>query len=302
MGHDHDHAIDGSADRRPLTAALVLLVGYLIAELVVALWTGSLALLSDAAHMFTDAASIALALWASHLAGRPAQGRWTFGLKRAEILSALANGVTLLVLATLLAFEAVRRLLHPPSVEAGPVLAIALAGVVVNVIAAWLIAKANRTSLNVEGAYQHIVTDLYGFIGTVIAAIVILTTGWMRADAIATLVVVGLMLIAGWRLVTAAGRVLLEAAPEGTDLAAIRGRLLELDHVRDVHDLHVWSVTSGQPALSAHLVIDDGCFTDDHVPQLLDQALEVLRHDFDVDHCTLQPEPTSHLTHESGMH
>ncbi len=300
--HDHSHSISADADRRPLTAALLLLVCYLVAEVAVALWTGSLALLSDAAHMFTDAASIALALWAARLAARPAHGRWTFGWKRAEILSALANGVTLLVLAALLGFEAVRRLLDPPTVDAKPVLAVALAGVVVNVVAAWLIAKANRTSLNVEGAYQHIVTDLYGFIGTVVAAVVILTTGWMRADAIATLIVVGLMLVAGWRLVSASGRVLLEAAPEGTDLDAIRERLLQLDHVSDVHDLHVWSVTSGQPALSAHLVIDDGCFSHDHVPQLLDAALEVLRGDFDVDHCTLQPEPASHLTHESGMH
>ncbi|GAA1898358.1 cation diffusion facilitator family transporter [Lapillicoccus jejuensis] len=297
-GGGHDHGVSRDADRRYLSLALALLVTYLVLEVVVAVLSGSLALLSDAAHMLTDAAAIALALVALTLAGRPAQGRWTFGLQRSEILSGLLNGVTLLVLGAVLAVEAVRRLLDPPPVAGGPVLAVALAGVVVNLVAAWLIAKANRTSLNVEGAYRHIVTDLYGFIGTAVAAVVILLTGWTRADAIASLVVVALMLHAGWALVRQAGEILLEAAPVGTDLDGIRAHLLELDHVVDVHDLHVWTVTSSLPALSAHVVVEDGCYRDGHAPQLLDRALECLAGHFDVEHSTLQLEPAEHLAHE----
>ncbi len=301
--HDHaghDHAVSADADRRYLSAALSLLVVYMAAEVAVALLSGSLALLSDAAHMLTDAAAIALALWALHLAAKPATGRWTYGLKRAEILSGLGNGVTLLILAAVLAVEAVRRLIHPPAVNGIPVLVVALAGVAVNIVAAWLIAKANRSSLNVEGAYLHIVTDLYGFVGTALAAVVIIVTGWTRADAIATLVVVALMAHAGWRLVAAAGHVLLEAAPAGTDVEAIRAHLLELEHVSDVHDLHVWSLTTTLPALSAHLVVDDECFHDGHAPQLLDEALECLAGHFDVEHSTFQFEPPGHVAHEPG--
>lgn len=301
-GHAHSHAPSADADRRYLSAALALLVLYMLAEVVVAFATGSLALLSDAAHMLTDAAAIALALWAIHLAAKPANARLTFGFKRAEILSGLGNGITLLLLGAMLLVEAVRRLVDPPQVEPKPVLAVALAGVVVNVAAGMLLARANRTSLNVEGAYRHIITDLYGFIGTAVAAAVIWATGWMRADAVATLIVVALMFHAGAGLVAQAGRVLLEGAPDGTDVEAIRAHMLEVDHVRDVHDLHVWSVTSDLPALSAHLVIDDECFHDGHAPRLLDEVLECLVGHFDVDHSTLQFEPASHAAHESGLH
>lgn len=300
-GHSHGVAVD--ADRRYLTAALALLVAYMAAEVVVALITGSLALLSDAGHMLSDAGAIAVALWAMRLAARPAAGEWTFGWKRAEILSALGNGVTLLVIAALVAVEAVRRLVATsPDVHGGPVLVVALAGVVVNVVAAWLLARADRSSLNVEGAYRHILTDLYGFIGTAIAAVVILTTGWVRADAVASVVVVVLMLHSGWGLLRDSGRVLLEVAPAGTDLEGIRQHLLRVDHVHDVHDLHVWTVTSGHPSLSAHLVVDDSCFSDGHAPQILDQVQECLGGHFDVEHSTFQLEPRSHAEHEHGTH
>ncbi|HJQ07808.1 MAG TPA: cation diffusion facilitator family transporter [Nocardioides sp.] len=286
-----------------MTAALALLVAYMAAEVVVALLTGSLALLSDAGHMLSDAGAIAVALWAMRLAARPAAGEWTFGWKRAEILSALGNGVTMLVIAAVVAVEAIRRLVDTsPDVEAGPVLVVALAGIVVNVVAAWLLARANRSSLNVEGAYQHILTDLYGFVGTAVAAVVILTTGWVRADAVASLVVVALMLHSGWGLLRDSGRVLLEGAPAGTDLEGIREHLLRVDHVHDVHDLHVWTVTSGHPSLSAHLVVDDSCFNDGHAPQILDRVQDCLGGHFDVEHSTFQLEPRSHAEHEHGMH
>lgn len=299
----HSHGISAGADQRFLIGALALLLVYMAAEVVVAFLTGSLALLSDAGHMLTDAGAIGVALWAMRLAARPARDAWTFGWKRAEILSALANGVTMAAFAAVIAVEAIRRLVDShPHIQAGPVLVLALIGIVVNIAVAWLLARANRSSLNVEGAYQHIITDLYGFIGTVVAAIIILTTGWMKADAIASLVVVALMAHAAWALLRESGRVLLEVAPAGTSIDEIRRHLLEVDHVRDVHDLHVWTVTSDLPSLSAHLVVDDDCFNDGHAPQILDEVQECLGGHFDVSHSTFQLEPRSHAEHEEGAH
>jgi cobalt-zinc-cadmium efflux system protein len=301
-GEHDDHRISTSSDRRYLWTALVMLAGFMVTEVVVAVFAGSLALLSDAGHMLSDVGAIAGALWAIRLAARPAQGAWTFGWKRAEILSAAANGITLLVVSGIVTFEAVRRLITPPDVNARPVLVIAVIGVAVNLVAAWVLAKANRSSLNIEGAFRHIVTDLYGFLGTIVAAIVILTTGFNRADPIASLLVVLLMLRAAWVLLRDSGRVLLEAAPEGIDLEHVRGHLLETSHVRDIHDLHIWTLTSDLPALSAHVVVDDECFNDGHTPQLLDQLQHCLHGHFDVEHSTFQFEPDSHAVHESGMH
>jgi len=301
-GHDHGHGISENRDRRYLVIALALLIAFMITEVIVAFVSGSLALLSDAGHMLTDVGAIGASLWAMNLAARPAAGSWTFGWKRAEILSAAVNGITLLVVSGIVGFEAIRRLIHPPTVDGAPMLVVALIGVVVNLVAAWVLAKANRTSLNVEGAYQHILTDLYGFVGTVVAAVVILTTGYARADAIASLIVVALMLKAARGLLKDSGRVLLEAAPEGIDLAQVRSHLLESDHVHDVHDLHVWTVTSNLPTLSAHVVIDDSCFNDGHAPQLLDELQSCLVGHFDVEHSTFQLEPAAHSTHETGNH
>jgi cobalt-zinc-cadmium efflux system protein len=302
MGHDHQHGVGVASDRRQLWVALLLLLAFMVAEVVAALASGSLALLSDAGHMLSDVGAIAAALWAMQLAARPARGKWTFGWKRAEIVSAAGNGITLLVVAGILGVEAVRRLAEPPEVEGGVVLVVALVGVVVNIVVAWLLARANRSSLNIEGAYQHILTDLYGFIGTVVAGVVILLTGWTRADSVASLVVVALMLRAAHGLLRDSGRVLLEAAPEGMDLVEVRRHLLEPEHVLDVHDLHVWTVTNGLPTLSCHVVIDDSCFRDGHAPALLDELQECLHGHFDVEHSTFQLEPVSHGAHETGTH
>ena len=298
----HSHGVSANADRRYLIGAITLLGLFMIAEVIVAFTSGSLALLSDAGHMLSDVGAIAVALWAMHLAAQPASGSWTFGWKRAEILSAAGNGVTLLVVSGIVAFEAIRRLINPPDVEGGAVVIVALVGVAVNIAAAWLLARANRTSLNVEGAYQHILTDLYGFIGTVIAGVVILLTGWTRADPIASLIVVALMLYAAWGLLRDSGRILLEGAPGNVDLDSLRAHLLETQHVRAVHDLHVWTVTSDLPALSAHVVVEDECFADGHAPQLLDQLQACLHGHFDVEHSTFQLEPASHSAHEPGTH
>ena len=301
-GHGHDHGVVRDADARYLTVALALIIGFMIAEVIAAAFSDSLVLLADSGHMLTDAGALGASLWAARLAARPAVGAWTFGFKRAEILSAAGNGVTLLVVAALIAFESVRRLIHPSAVGGLTVLIVALVGVAVNLLAAWVLAKANRSSLNVEGSFRHIITDLYGFVATVIAAIVLLTTGFERADALASLVVVVLMLRASWGLLKASGRILLEGAPEGVDLDDIRTHLLDTRHVADVHDLHAWTVTSDLPALSAHVVVDDSCFSDGHAPQILDEIQACLIGHFDVEHSTFQLEPASHLDHEAGTH
>jgi len=300
--HVHSHGVSSDTDRHYLKVALGLIVTFTVLEVVVAAVSGSLALLADAGHMLTDIGAIGGSLWAARLAARPAQGAWTFGFKRAEILAAAINGITLLVVAVLVLFESIQHLIHPPSVEGLPVVVVAIVGIPVNVAAMSVMAKANRSSLNVEGAFQHIITDLYGFIATAIAGIIILTAHFLRADAIASLLVVCLLLRASWRLLKATGRVLLEAAPEGVDLAEVRAHLLGNEHVSDIHDLHAWTVTSALPALSAHVVVEPSCFDDGHAPQLLDKLQDCLAGHFDVAHSTFQLELAGHLDHETGAH
>ncbi|MEU6220963.1 cation diffusion facilitator family transporter [Streptomyces sp. NPDC047022] len=293
-GHaGHSHGVTADADRRWLACALALITVFMAAEVTAGVIAQSLALISDAAHMLTDAASIVLALVAMRLAARPARGGFTYGLKRAEILSAQANGLTLLLLGAWLAFEAVRRLISPPAVEGGLMLATALVGIVVNVAAAWCISRANRTSLNVEGAYQHILNDLFAFIGTAIAALVVVMTGFARADAIATLVVVALMFKAGSGLVRDSGRIFLEAAPAGLDPDTIGDELAAQQSVVEIHDLHVWTITSGQPALSAHVLVEPG--GDCHAVRRGLQRL--LREAHGISHATLQ---VDHLGEDLG--
>jgi cobalt-zinc-cadmium efflux system protein len=287
-GHEHagghDHALAADADRRWLSLALALIVAFMAVEVVIGVIAASLALISDAAHMLTDAASIVLALVAIRLAARPAQGRYTYGLKRAEILSAQANGITLLLLGGWLLVAAIRRLVHPPEVAGGLVLATAIAGIAVNVAAAWALSRANRTSLNVEGAFQHILNDLYAFVATAVAGLIMLLTGFDRADAIASLIVVALMVKAGLGLLRDSGRILLEAAPAGMHPDAIGDALAATGGVVEIHDLHVWTITSGQPALSAHVLVQPGL--DCHQIRLDLEGL--LRRDYRLTHTTLQ--------------
>jgi cobalt-zinc-cadmium efflux system protein len=284
--HDHGAAVTADTDRRLLLGALGLILCYMLAEVVIGLTASSLALISDAGHMLTDAFSLVLALGAMRLAAKPAHGRWTFGFKRAEILSAQTNGITLLVLVGIFVYESVDRLLHPPVVDGALVTATALAGIAVNAAAALLINRANRTSLNVEGAFQHILNDAWAFLATAVAGIVIMATGFNRADAIASLIVAALMAKAGYGLVRESWKVLLEAAPEGVDPVELGTRLRTAADVVQVHDLHVWTITSGFPALSAHVLVAPG--RDCHAVRL---ALEeMLRHDYDIEHTTLQVE------------
>jgi cobalt-zinc-cadmium efflux system protein len=282
-GHHHHHH---HADRRRLWIALALILGFMAVEVVAGILASSLALLSDAAHMLTDAGAIALALVAARLADRPAGGGFTFGLKRAEILSAQVNGATLLALAAVILYEGIRRLAEPPDVEGATVLAVAVAGIFVNLAAASVLAGSDRRSLNVEGAFQHVLTDLFAFVATAVAGAVILATGFARADGIAALLVAALMLRSGWGLLRDSGRVLLEAAPRDLDPNEIGRTLAAQDHVVEVHDLHVWEVTSGMPSLSAHVTVRAGCDTQAHRRRLA----ELLRERFGIDHTTLQVE------------
>ena len=282
--HGHDHAISADADRGKLRLALALILGFMALEVAAGLLASSLALLSDAAHMLTDAGAVALALTALRLAARPPSGRFTFGLGRAEILSAQANGAALLVLAGVIGFEAVRRLFDPPEVEGGLVVVVGLLGAAVNLGAAWALAQAERRSLNIEGARAHVLTDLYASLGAALAGAVVLVLGFREADPIAALLVAGLMLRTAWSLLRDSARVLLEGTPEGMDSAAIGQALAGHPGVVEVHDLHVWEVTSGFPALAAHVTVAPG--DDCHG---IRKSLQAILHDrFAIDHTTLQ--------------
>lgn len=263
---------------------MFLLIGFMAVEVAVGIVAKSLALISDAGHMLTDVGSIALALVAMRLAKRPASGSYTFGLKRVEILSAQANGVTLLVLSVWFVVEAIRRLIHPPAVQGLLVTVIAVIGVGVNLLAVWAMSKANRQSLNIKGSYQHILTDLYAFIATAIAGAIIWRTGWNRVDSIAALVVAGLMLKAGVGLVRDSGRIFLEAAPRGLDPEAIARAICEVPDVARLDDLHVWEVTSGMPALSGHLLVR----TEIDCHEVRGRVEAMLRDRFKITHTTLQ--------------
>jgi cobalt-zinc-cadmium efflux system protein len=285
MDH-HQHGHVHTDDTRRLTVALVLILGLMVAELVAGVLASSLALLSDAAHMLTDAGAIALALFAARLARRPASGGFTFGFRRAEILSAQVNGATLVGLAVLIALEAVQRLVNPPDVAGLAVLVVAIVGIAVNLVATRVLAGADRSSLNVEGAFQHVLTDLFAFIATAIAGAVVLLTDFSRADGIAALVVAAVMLRSGYGLLRESGRVLLEAAPRDLDPEEIGNVLAAQSHVVEVHDLHVWEVSSGFPAISAHVTVRAGCDTQAHRRELA----ELLRERFQISHSTLQVE------------
>jgi cobalt-zinc-cadmium efflux system protein len=277
-------------------SALTLIAGFMAVEVAIGVAAHSLALLSDAAHMLTDAAALALALGAARLALRPASGRMTYGWRRVEILAAQANGLSLLLLGAWLAFEAVRKLIAPGEVTGGLVLGTALAGIGVNLAASWLLNRADRGSLNIEGAFQHVLTDLFAFVATALAGLVVLLTGWTRADALASLIVVALMVRSGIGLVRESGRIFLEAAPAGLDPVLIGRALADRPQVAEIHDLHVWEITSGQPALSAHVLVNPDA--DCHAVRL--DLESVLVGSYRIEHSTLQVDHAARQTLEIG--
>jgi cobalt-zinc-cadmium efflux system protein len=284
-GHDHHaHGVKPDADRQYLSIALALILGFMAFEIVVGILAHSLALLSDAGHMLTDAGALVLSLFVMRLVQQPIGGKMTYGMRRAEVLSGQANGAVLLVLGVLVIYEAIWRLIRPPDVAAGLMTSVAAVGVVINILAAWILAKANRQSLNVEGSFQHIVTDLYAFIGTFIAGVVILTTGFDRADAIASIFVAVLMIRSGFHLQRRALRVLLESAPEDLVPAAVGEAMVHTALVKQVHDLHLWELAPGHPILTAHVLVAPKA--DCHaVRRSLEQMLQ---EQFRIDHTTLQ--------------
>jgi cobalt-zinc-cadmium efflux system protein len=288
MGNDphsgHSHGVTSDTDTRRLAVALGLILAFMAGEVVAGILAHSLALLSDAAHMLTDAGALGLSLVVIRLAARPAKGDLTFGLKRSEILSAQANGATLHVLGGLIVYEGIRRLITPPEPQGTVILIVALVGIVVNLVATRQLSNANRESMNVEGSFQHILTDLLAFIFTAIAAVVILTTGFIRADAVASLLVAAIMFRAAYGLLRDSGRVLLEAAPEGMSVTEIGDALARHPHVSDVHDLHVWTITSGFPSLSAHVLVHTG----DDCHAIRRELEQMLKQRFDIEHTTLQ--------------
>ncbi|MCP9490431.1 MAG: cation diffusion facilitator family transporter [Solirubrobacteraceae bacterium MAG38_C4-C5] len=282
--HDHSHPEGRSADRRALGLALILTTGFAGAEVVGGLLTGSLALLADAGHMLSDSLSLALALGAMWLAGRPATAVRTFGLKRAEILAALFNGVTLVAISVWIFIEAYRRLQDPPEVLGGWLLVVAVLGLLVNLAAAAILMRSEGESLNKSAAFRHVLADLAGSVGVIISAVVILLTGWRYVDPLIS-VGIGLLVVgSSWSILRDATRILLEEAPPGLDADQVGRRLAQEPGVAEVHDLHIWTITSGFPALAAHVLVgrDDDCHA-------VRRRLEAMLHDdFGIDHTTLQ--------------
>lgn len=301
----HDHAPAGgirdASNRRLLATALTLTASVMVVQIVGAILSGSLALLADAAHMFTDAAALVVALVATAIASRPADDRRTFGYQRAEVLGALANGVILIVLCAWVGIEAVQRLLAPAEaeVEGGLMLVVAAVGMVANAISMWLLGRAQKRSINVRGAYLEVLGDLVGSIAVIIAAIVIVTTDFTQADAIASLLIAVLIVPRALGLLREVVVVLTESAPVDVQVAEIRQHLRDTDGVVDVHDVHVWQLTRGAPVFSAHVIVEDAALTDGRAARILESLQGCLADHFDVEHSTFQLEPAGHVEHDS---
>ncbi|MCO8275191.1 cation diffusion facilitator family transporter [Actinoplanes sp. TRM 88003] len=302
-GHGHDHGVTATGRHRGILAAVLgISVVIFAVEVVGAILTGSLALLADAGHVLADAGGVALALGATLLAARPASGRRTFGWARAEILAAALNGLILSGIGVYVFVEGVRRLVDPADVEPGGMALFGVIGLVGNLVGVALLYRARSASLNMKGAFLEVATDTATSVGVLLAAAVIALTGFTRADPIVS-VLIGLIIVPrAVKLLREAVSILLETAPEHVDLDQIREHITNVDHVLDVHDLHVLTVTSGLPVLSAHVVVDDSCFLDGHAPQLLDHLQTCLAGHFDVEHSTFQLEPAGHADHEHPTH
>ncbi|GAA2411957.1 cation diffusion facilitator family transporter [Nonomuraea africana] len=300
MGHGHGHATASAQHRKRLMIVLPLTLSVLVVQVVGAITSGSLALLADAGHMATDGAGIALALFAIWIAGKPASSRRTFGYQRAEILAAAVNAVLLLGLSGYILVEAVRRFADPEPVGGTIMMVTAAVGLVANGIGLWLLRDGKEESLNLKGAYLEVLGDLLGSVAVLAGAVVIQLTGWVAADAIISVVIAALILPRTWKLLKEAVDILLEATPRGVDLAEVRKHLLEAPGVTDVHDLHAWTITSGVPVMSAHVVVEEDALT--RCGPLLDRLHECLAGHFDVEHSTLQLEPAGHVDHEGARH
>jgi cobalt-zinc-cadmium efflux system protein len=303
----HSHA--GSAartvtgqHRRALIAVMTLSTLIAIAEIIGALITGSLVLLADAAHMAADAAGLGLSLLAAYVASRPPTARRTFGYARAEILAAMANAVLLLGMAAFIIVDAIRRLMSPPEVSSGLIIVFGVIALVANAVSLLLLRRGQAESLNLRGAFLEVASDALGAVAVIVTGVIIAATGFTRADPIASLAVGLLILPRTWQLLRETVDVLLEASPRGMDLSEVRQHMTTLNGVRDVHELHAWTITSGLPVLSAHVVVDPEVFDDGRCFTMLDGLQDCLRGHFDVEHSTFQIEPAGHAAHERPMH
>ena len=297
-GHVHGHAAGRAADRSRLRLALLVTVVVLLVEVVGAWLTGSLALLADAGHMATDAAAVVLALGASYVAALPAGRRSTFGYHRAEILAALVNAFVLLGVCGFLAWAGVDRLRDPTEVDAAPMVGFALVGLVANAVSLTVLNRSDTGSLNLRAAAAEVLADLLGSVLAVAAGLVILATGWLRADPLASLLIAALILPRAARLLRDALVILLEIAPPGLDLDVVRDHLRGADGVTDVHDLHAWTITSGMPSLSAHVTVTESALAARGVGGILDELSDCVAEHFGVQHATFQVEPETHREHE----
>ena len=297
-GHHHSHASARAQDRRRLLLVLLVTGSVVVVEAVGAWLSGSLALLADAGHMLTDAAGIAIALSASLIATRPVTPRRTFGYHRAEIFAAVLNALVLLGVCGYLAYAGTRRLVDPADVDAGEMLVFASVGLVSNVVSLALLTSRRESSLNMKGAYLEVLSDTIGSVLAIVAGLLILTTDFLRADSIASLVIAAMVLPRAWALLREAGAVLLEAAPQGVDVEQVRGHLCVVAGVVDVHDLHAWTITSGMPALSAHVTVTEASLAERGVGPILDDLTGCVSTHFGIDHATFQVEPESHRDHE----
>ena len=298
MGHDHGHAAGRAEDRRRLRFVLAVTATVMVVELAGAWLAGSLALLADAGHMATDVAAIVLALGASYVATLPGGPRSTFGYHRAEILAALLNALVLLVLCGYLLYAGIGRLAEPGDVDAGPMIAFAAVGLVANGVSMLVLSRSETGSLNLRGAATEVLGDLLGSLLAVVAGVVILTTGWQQADAVASLLIAVLILPRSLVLLRDSAVVLLEIAPHDLDLAEVDRHLRAMPGVVDVHDLHAWTITSGIPSLSAHVTVTDEALAEHGVGGILDRLCACTVEDFGVRHATFQVEPVSHREHE----
>ncbi len=303
-GHGHGARVGTATgdNRRRLVVVLAITVVVMVLQVVGGLLAGSLALLADAGHMLADAAGVGAALVAASLAARPATDARTYGLLRAEILAALANALLLAGVAAWVLVEAVRRLDSPPDVESGLMLAVAAVGAVANLVSLLVLRRGQRESLNVRGAYLEVLGDLLGSVAVVVAGLVIVATGATRADAVASVAIGVMILPRAWNLLRDVVDVLLEATPRGVDLDHVRDHITSVRGVVDVHDLHAWTITSGMPLLSAHVVVDEECITEGRSGEVLDRLTDCLEGHFDVAHCTFQLEPVGHREHEPAHH
>jgi cobalt-zinc-cadmium efflux system protein len=288
--------------RRRLALVLAITLGVVGVQVIGGLVSGSLALLADAGHMLTDASGVGIALVATVLAARPATNARTYGLQRAEILAALVNALLLAALGVWVVVEALRRWSEPPEVGTGVMLAVAVVGGVANLTSLLVLRGAQKESLNIRGAYLEVLGDLLGSVAVVIAGVVIATTGYLRADVIASLAIGLFILPRAWSLLRDVVDVLLEATPKGTDLDQVREHIRRVPGVVDVHDLHIWTITSGVPALSVHVVVDQECIDGGRSGAVLDALGQCLGTHFDTEHCTFQLEPVGHDAHEQGQH